>query len=359
VGGAPVVLAPSWLIVAVLLTVVFMPTVRAGAPTLNPVATALAAAAFPVLLAVSVLLHELGHGLTARRFGIPVTEYVVTLWGGHTQFDRELRSPGVSAAVAVAGPGVNAALAGVSWWAAARVGGVPGLLLDASWLANGFVAAFNLLPGLPLDGGRVLEAAVWRLTGDRLRGSLVAGWAGRGIAIAAVGFGLGWPLAQGRQPTLVTTLSAVLVAALLWAGAGQGIAAARIRRAASGLDLRRLAAPAATVAAWANVAQLDGLPAGTAAVVVDDAGTPVALVDPQAAAGVPPSLRAGTPVAAVATALAPASVVRDLEGMSAVRAMTAAQHAGRAAVLVDDEPDGPRVLGVVLVASVARALGVR
>jgi Zn-dependent protease len=333
--------------------------VRAGAPSLGSVATILAAAAFPVLLAVSVLLHELGHGLTARRLGIPVTEYVVTLWGGHTQFDRELRSPGASAAVAVAGPGVNAAIAVASWAAAGHASGVPGLLLEASWIANGFVAAFNLLPGLPLDGGRVLEALVWRLSRDRALGTLVAGWAGRVLAVGVVVLGLGRPLAQGRQPTLVTAIVVLVIAGFLWVGAGRSITSGRIRRAARDLDLRALAAPAATLPPWASVADLDLVAAGTAVVVVDDGGAPVALVDPEAAGAVPGPARATTPLAAVAAAVAPVSVVRDLHGMAAIQAMTAALHAGPAAVLVGDAGAGPRVLGVVLVASVARALARR
>jgi len=91
IAGAPVILAPSWLVVAALLTWLFVPTVQSAVPGIGTLAAWLAAAGFPLLLAVSVFLHELGHGLTARSLGIPVTEYVITLWGGHTQFDRELR----------------------------------------------------------------------------------------------------------------------------------------------------------------------------------------------------------------------------------------------------------------------------
>lgn len=357
IAGSPVVLAPSWLLVAAFLTVIFLPTVRAGAPGLGTVATVAAAAGFPLLLALSVLLHELGHGLTARRLGIPVTEYVITLWGGHTQFDRELRSPGTSALVSVAGPVVNAVLAAVSWWAAGAADGVVALLLGASAIANGFVAAFNLLPGLPLDGGRVLEAAVWRVTGDRVRGTLAAGWVGRVLAVGVVVVGLGGPLLQGRQPTVVTAITVALVGAFLWTGASQTIRAATAKRAAEGIDLLALAGPAVAVPVEATLAGLDAtVPTGVAVVLVTADGRPVALVDPGAAASVPTPLRAGTGLAAVATPLAPATIVTDLRGVAAVRAMGAAQHAGPAAVLVDATRRPPRVLGVVLVARVAEAL---
>lgn len=359
VGGSPVVLAPSWLLVAVVLTALFFPTVRAGAPALGPAATVAAAAALPVLLAVSVLLHELGHGLTARRLGVPVTEYVITLWGGHTQFDRELRSPGSSALVAVAGPAVNGVLGALSWWGAAETSGVLALLLGTSAVANGFVAAFNLLPGLPLDGGRVLEAAVWRASGDRLRGTSVAGWAGRVIAVGSVALGLGWPLVQGRRPSLAAVVTVLLVAGFLWNGASQTLRVVRTRRSTEHLDLLALATPAVTLPVTAAVAALGQVPAGCAVVLVDAAGRPVALADPQAAGAVPEALRATTAVTAVARAVAPVSVVSALRGPAALGAMTAAQHAGPVAVLLDPGTTPPRVLGVVLVAAVARALRAR
>ena len=157
-AGAPVVLAPSGLVVAAFLTWIFLPTVRTAAPDLGSITTVAAAAAFPILLALSVLLHEIGHGLTGRRFGAPPTEYVITLWGGHTQFQRELPSPAVSALVAIAGPAANGGLGVLAWWVTGATSGVVGLLLWAAAIANGFVAVFNVLPGLPLDGGRALEA---------------------------------------------------------------------------------------------------------------------------------------------------------------------------------------------------------
>jgi len=357
IAGAPVILAPSWLVVAALLTWLFVPTVQSAVPGIGTLAAWLAAAGFPLLLAVSVFLHELGHGLTARSLGIPVTEYVITLWGGHTQFDRELRSPGASALVGIAGPAVNGLLAWVSWWAAGPLRGIPALLLAASAIANGFVAVFNLLPGLPLDGGRVLEAAVWKATGERVRGTLVAGWSGRVLAVLVALGGLAWPLLQGRQPTVVTAITVLLVAGFLWTGASGTIAAATARRAADQVDLLALARPAVVLSSSVSLAQADETaPPGSAVVLLAADGRPVALVDPAAAASVPGPLRATTPVSAVAVPLAPVSIVTEARGLPAVRAMATAQHAGPAAVLVDAQGWPPRVLGVVPVAGVAEAL---
>jgi Zn-dependent protease len=358
VAGAPVVLAPSWLIVAAFLTWFFVPPVRSAAPDLGTVATVAAAFGFPVLLAVSVLVHEIGHGLTGRRLGAPPTEYVITLWGGHTQFDRELRSPGVSALVSIAGPITNAALAVAAWSAASSTSGVLGLLLWAAAVANGFVAGFNLLPGLPLDGGRVLEAIVWKVTGDRGRGTVVAGWGGRLLAIAVAAYVLGRPLLQGSQPTIVAALTGLLVSGFLWFGASQAIRGATAARRASAVDLLALARPAVAVPVTARLGDLDGVVApGVAVVLVAADGRPVAVVDPVAAGSVPSDVRGATSVQAVASPIAAQCVVAERFGLPAVRAMSAAQFAGPVAVLVDPAFEPPRVVGLVQVAAVAQALG--
>ncbi len=357
VAGAPVVLAPSWLLVAAFLTWLFLPPVRDAAPGLGTVATVAAAFGFPVLLAVSVLVHEIGHGLTGRRLGAPPTEYVITLWGGHTQFDRELRSPGVSALVSIAGPITNAALAVAAWSVASATSGVVGLLVWAAAVANGFVAAFNLLPGLPLDGGRVLEALVWKVTGDRGRGTVVAGWGGRLLAVAVAAYVLGLPLLQGRRPTIASALTGLLVSGFLWFGASQAIAGAAATRRAGAIDLLALAQPAVGVPQTAALGDLDGVvPPGVAVVLTALDGRPVAVVDPEAAGSVPADVRRTTSVQAVAIPVAGESVVAERRGLPAVRAMSIAQHAGTFAVLVDPASQPPRVVGLVQVAAVARAL---
>jgi Zn-dependent protease len=305
-----------------------------------------------------VLLHEVGHGLTARRLGVPVTEYVITLWGGHTQFDREMRGPGASALVSVAGPAINGVLALACLWATGRTTGLPAFLLSAGAIANGFVAAFNLLPGLPLDGGRVLEALVWRLTGDRTTGTRVAGMAGRVLAVGVAVVTLGWPLLLGGRPDLMTAILVLLVSGFLWAGASQAIRSAALARQAGGVDLLALARPAVVVRADATLADVDAaVRPGAATVLAAEDGRPVGLVDDGVAATVPAALRGRTQAQAVATAVAPVSVISEQRGLPAVRAMSRAQGAGPTAVLVDPGTSPPRVIGVVRVESVIQALG--
>ena len=91
---------------------------------------------------------------------------------------------------------------------------------------NIYVAILNALPGLPLDGGRALEALVWRLTGSRTKGTLTAGWCGRAVAIVVVAWSVGIPLWRGRTPSPTTSILVVFVALMLWRSAGAAIASA-------------------------------------------------------------------------------------------------------------------------------------
>lgn len=313
VAGVPIYLAPSWFIVALVVVVVFEPTVARVADVVRPQTFAVAAL-FAVLLLLSVLVHELSHAGVAMRLGMPVQEIVLTLWGGHTQFEDDAPAPGRSAAVAVVGPLSNGVLAGLGVLALTRVeGGVSSLLIGALVVTNAFVAVFNLAPGLPLDGGRVVESAIWAATGRRSTGTLVAGWCGRVVAVLVVLWALAWPLLNGGTPSLFSVIWSGLIAGMLWQGASSAIAVSRLRQEAERLDLRAFTVPA--VASPVSTAAWQLLPAGSDVhvVAVDAGGTPVGVLEPQtrarlAKAGQPP---AGTPLRAVMTVLDPVATLSD------------------------------------------------
>ena len=353
-AGAPVVVTAGWLLISVVLVAVIGPwlqrNLRLG------IEAYLWALTVPALLFVSVLAHELAHGLAARARGIRAREYVITLWGGHTSFGSGLRTPADSAIVSVAGPAANVLLAGIGWAAGMVTDGLPALAVLAFTYTNGFVAVFNLLPALPMDGGKLLEAAIWAVGKDRLRGMLVAGRAGQVLAITVVVVSLGQPLLAGHRPSLTTAVWAVVVGVVLWNGAQASVRHAKAQMGARGLDLRAMAAPVIGVDASATVADLDALVAGTTAtVVVTDQSRPVALVSADAWRAVPPPARGSTPVTAVAAALSPAAVVTVLAGPAAVARVARAAQAGAAVVVLMDPVQGP--LGVVPVADVVRHLG--
>jgi Zn-dependent protease/CBS domain-containing protein len=159
-----------------------------------------------LLFPASILLHELGHALVARRNGIEVAGIELWLLGGLARM-RPARTPRAELEVAVAGPAVSLALTAIcfllgatvldwgDFWSAAQVQTVPGVGAVEAVLGyiagvNAFVFVFNLIPGLPLDGGRIALALAWWRTGDRARATRLAAKLGRGVAYVMGGFGL-------------------------------------------------------------------------------------------------------------------------------------------------------------------------
>ncbi|MEV4086341.1 site-2 protease family protein [Nonomuraea fuscirosea] len=164
-------------------------------PGYSPVVYLLAGLASAVLFLASLLAHELAHAVTARRHGIEVERITLWLLGGVAELRGEPRSPGADLKIAVVGPGASL-LAGVVFGVLAGLvaaAGGPALLAGMfSYLAavNVLLAVFNLIPAAPLDGGRVLRAALWARWGDRARAAIAAARAGRvfGYVLIALGF---------------------------------------------------------------------------------------------------------------------------------------------------------------------------
>jgi Zn-dependent protease len=160
----------------------------------------LASAALTIALLTSIVLHELGHALMARRYGIPTEDITLYLFGGVARLQRMPRSSGPELLIALAGPAVNFAIVLALWPVIALASslGAPlvGLLQIVSNLNLG-LGLFNLLPVFPMDGGRVFRALLSGWLG-RLRGTEVAATVGQAVAVVAgvVGIGLGmWQLA--------------------------------------------------------------------------------------------------------------------------------------------------------------------
>jgi Zn-dependent protease/CBS domain-containing protein len=144
----------------------------------------------------SLLAHELGHALVARRAGLPVEGITLWLLGGVAKLDGEAANPRAELGIAAVGPLISLVLAAVAASVAAvsAVAGLPRLLVaSVAWLAriNLLLAIFNLLPATPLDGGRVLRGLLWWRTGDRLRSAVAAARMGRLLGALLVGLGVG------------------------------------------------------------------------------------------------------------------------------------------------------------------------
>lgn len=151
-----------------------------------------------VLVAVaflgSLLLHEVSHAVVARRHGIPVTGITLWMLGGFTALDDAPSDPSTDLRVALVGPlvslGCGTAAIGVAWGLSAA-GASRVVVAGFVWLAasNGLLAVFNLLPGAPLDGGRVLRALLWRRSGDQAAAEITAARVGRGTGMALIALG--------------------------------------------------------------------------------------------------------------------------------------------------------------------------
>lgn len=153
------------------------------------------AAAITLLFFASLLGHELAHSLVATRRGIPVHGITFFLFGGMAHTSSDSRSPGEEFWIAIAGPACSFLLAALFlglWWAGASNGWSPLLTGSAAYVAvlNGILGVFNLLPGFPMDGGRVLRSVIWKLAGDVTLATRWAARVGVWMALGLVGYGV-------------------------------------------------------------------------------------------------------------------------------------------------------------------------
>ena len=345
-AGVPVYLGRSWVVIAVVITLLFGPVVADIVPGTGRGAYAVAFG-FAVLLLLSVLVHEAAHALVARACGYRVRRIVADFWGGHTAYDGADSSPGRAAAVAISGPLANAGLAALGWvlLQVAPPDGLLWLLLTAFTTANAFVAVFNLLPGLPLDGGFLVDSLVWKLTGSRGLGTLVAGWCGRLLVVGLVWWAVGLPLLTGGTLTVNRLVWAGLIGAFLWWGASSAIRSGRARRMFERVTVGSVLRRAALVR---GDLPLDRVPWQDSPVwlVTGPEGIPTAMVDPVALAQVPSGVTGTTPVSAVARRQ-PQGWVVDARPEDAVTDVVVAMQTHSTPVVAVRLPDGA-IGGVVL-----------
>lgn len=347
--GIPIVLGYTWLLLAAMVVAVYAPIVRRSVPGIGEGAAYLVAGLFALTLLVSVFLHELGHALMSLRSGIAVRQINLDALGGFTEMERESPRPGTAAAIALAGPGVSAVLglAGLAALVVASPGSLAWQLAFQVCVANLLVAVYNLLPGLPLDGGKALQAGIWAATGDRWTGYRVAGRAGRAVSVATAAAGL-W-LFAGRWFGWLGLVLLGMVAFELWRGATAAIKAGAMGPKINGLDAAALARPVAVVPAGVTLGE--ALVAAEGREVVAVAERPVGVLDRAAAEAVPGDKVASMPLAGL---LRSADAVRAIDaGLRGQALIDAIGGAGAEQYFVLDEG---RLTGLLYTADVVRAL---
>jgi len=359
--GVPVKIGLSWLIIFVLifwsLDAGQFPSSYPGHQTwvyyvMSAVAT--------VLFFASILVHELSHTLQSQRDGVPVRDVTLWLFGGVSRAEEPLPSPGAEFRVVVAGPLASAALALLFWGIAGggRALGVPGPVVGVpSYLAwiNALLLGFNVVPALPLDGGRLLHALLWWRTRDSATSTVVAARVGQGFAALLIVIGI----------YLVFTMNSfngIWFALLGWfigAAARREAVGAQVTQAISGLRVRDLMAatpvtlsPQMTIEEFSDL--LDRSTSHPVYPVVDDERL-VGLLLLREAGRVPTRQRATVRVGDVMRAALGVPVVHPDDLVTDVVPYLS-RDPGRAVVL--DGTDGSVVVGIISETDLSRALAV-
>ncbi len=351
--GVPVRVSPSFLLLGLLVADLDIAVVRQRLP-LRPGGTVDTVAAVIALgLLASVAVHELAHAAVGRLLGMPVEQITLHLFGGLTSLGEEARRPAVQFLVTLAGPLVNVLGGGLAAavWLASTPGTVPEVIGGQLALVNAGLAVYNLLPGLPLDGGQLLRAALWQLTGDPERALRGAGYGGLTVAAGTTVLGLHELTSPTGSSLAVFTLGVGLLVGL---NAGQSLRSGSAARRFAGLVAGQLARPAFPVEPGLPLAEALRLAAeaGAGAVLLGERpGHPTAVLTEALVSRVPPARRPWVPASSASQRLTPATVLDARTGGSALVAALRSSPASDYLVV-----DGPHVVGVLRAADLTARL---
>lgn len=362
IAGAPIIVRPGAFLLIVVFSAMYFGTFSRYSHTAGPAIAA--SAALAVILVLSVFLHEVAHVLCAKVFGVAAQEIGLTFFGGHAGFKREFTKPWHSFVVSVAGPLTNIAL-GFTFMFVARGSGLETssvltyLLLDIAGTMNFFLGVFNLLPGLPLDGGNALSALIWQFTNKRSTGIKVAARIGQAVCVAWVVFAIGLPLVQGQGIDTIFIIWTLLIVGVLWSGAKNALQRAESTEKLAQIDVRSITTPVILARPEQNIGSLTSAlitaPRNATIITLDGSGRAVGYVDPSALAAVPADSVEQVPVSAVSVPLVQGSVIAA--GSTAEELLRSASHNGSVRNLFVLEDHGA-VVGVVWVASLIRAINI-
>jgi Zn-dependent protease/CBS domain-containing protein len=194
IAGIRININVSWLIILVLLTIsLAVGWFPATIPGLSVGTYYVLGFIAAILLFASVLAHELAHSLVARARGLPVHDISLFIFGGVSNIEREPRNPGTEFQIAIVGPVASLLIGGISWLLTLAVDGASrplAAILGYLAVANVLLGIFNLIPGFPLDGGRVLRSIIWKATGSLRRATQWATRVGQVVAFLFILWGI-------------------------------------------------------------------------------------------------------------------------------------------------------------------------
>ena len=312
------------MLIALLLTTVWGPVVRDYVDDIGSGAAYLATFGFTIVFGACVLAHELAHTLVSLRLGYPVRRVVLFALGGVSEVEADPTRPRDELLIAGAGPLVSVLISVGGWFGyqASTSGALLTALLALLWWSNLLLAVFNLLPGLPLDGGRLLRAAVCALGASTLTGTQVAAWSGRFVAIGVALLGLFVDRSNGAFAASVFSFA---LAIYLWFGAGQSLRLATLTARLPAVTVDRLLRPGMFVASDTSVAEALRRAAETQSqglVVLDAGNEPSAIVDEMLVSTVPEERRPWTSISDVARPLEPGLILpTDIDAAELLRRM--------------------------------------
>lgn len=347
--------APSWVLVATFVTIAYSSLLRSLVDNLSAGPSYLAAFGFAVAFALCVLAHEAGHTAVSLALGRPVRRIVIFLLGGVSEVEGEVERPRDELLIAVAGPAVSGLIAGVAASVAVFLphDKLPAVLLALLTWSNLVVAVFNLLPGLPLDGGRALRAIVWGASRSRRAGTLAAAWIGRVVAVLVA---LASVYAISERWGVFSFVTGLLLAVFIWSGAGRAVTSLRLAERVETLRIADLLRPGVLVTSDVSVAEAVRRAQGSAAqgiVIVDGAANPIAIVEEHRVRELPVERQPWWPIASVARPLEAGLVLSERADGSALVDALRTTPAGEYLVVREDGS----LAGVLTARDVAIALG--
>ncbi|ARD41757.1 peptidase M50 [Actinomyces gaoshouyii] len=349
IGGAPVVVSSTSLFLGLIIAASWYPLVTSALGDAGIVVVLGTVAATVIGVAISILLHELAHGLVGAALGRPPIRYELLLWGGRTSFGppRRAWSPWRDAVCSLAGPATNALL----WIAGRTVLDFGALTTPAIYVAlwaitwlNLALAIFNALPGLPLDGGQALASLVAQATGNRAAGLKAAAWGGLAVVAGIAWLYLLQPLLiDHHRPSPTSLILAAMVCWTIGSTSWRILGLGGAQRAAARLDLRSLARPIATLPAAAPLVQVGAaLDDGAALALITDGPTILGTIDAAGLAEL--GVRGeGATAEQACTVLPVAAITTSLTGQEAADALKTARTVSRWLIVVDSG----RMIGAV------------